>query len=84
MSPDAVISRKGKSNEHLIVKDGELVWTSEGDAMSISVNEPRKSHDELVRERAYAIWLERIARGQPGTAESDWRIAELEVKDDRR
>jgi hypothetical protein len=47
--------------------------------MSITVNEPQKSHEDAVRERAHEIWLERVARGQPGTAESDWRIAELEL-----
>jgi hypothetical protein len=46
--------------------------------MSVTVNEPQKSHEDAVRERAYAIWLERTARGQPGTAESDWHLAELE------
>jgi hypothetical protein len=47
--------------------------------MSLTVNEPHKSLEDLIRQRAHAIWLERLARGQPGTAESDWRIAELEV-----
>jgi hypothetical protein len=47
--------------------------------MSVSVNEPHKPTEELIRERAHQIWLERMARGQPGTAESDWRLAELEL-----
>ena len=47
--------------------------------MSLTVNEPHQPHEDAVRERAYAIWLERVARGQPGTAESDWRLAELEL-----
>jgi hypothetical protein len=47
--------------------------------MSITVNEPHKSPEELIRERAHQIWLERTARGQPGTAESDWHLAELEL-----
>jgi Protein of unknown function (DUF2934) len=48
--------------------------------MSVSINEPHRSVEEKIRERAYEIWLERTARGQPGTAESDWRIAELEIR----
>jgi hypothetical protein len=47
--------------------------------MSVTVNEPQKSREDLIRERAHQIWLERMARGQPGTAESDWHIAELEL-----
>jgi hypothetical protein len=47
--------------------------------MSVTVNEPHQSHEDAVRERAHQIWLERMARGQPGTAESDWHLAELEL-----
>ena len=47
--------------------------------MSLTVNEPHKSPEEAIRERAYEIWLERMARGQPGTAETDWHLAELEL-----
>jgi hypothetical protein len=47
--------------------------------MSVTVNEPHQSHEDAVRERAHEIWLERVARGQPGTAESDWAIAELQI-----
>jgi hypothetical protein len=47
--------------------------------MAVTTNEPHKSLEDLIRQRAHALWLERLARGQPGTAESDWRIAELEL-----
>jgi hypothetical protein len=48
--------------------------------MSITVNEPHQSHEDAVRERAYEIWLQRTALGQPGTAESDWHLAELQLE----
>lgn len=46
--------------------------------MAVSINEPHQSREEAIRERAHALWLERMARGEPGTAETDWHIAELE------
>jgi hypothetical protein len=47
--------------------------------MAITIDEPHQSREDKIRERAHAIWLERHARGQAGTPESDWHIAELEI-----
>jgi hypothetical protein len=36
--------------------------------------------DDEIRWRAHQIWLDRTAKGLPGTPESDWRVAELELE----
>jgi hypothetical protein len=43
---------------------------------------PINDDEDRIRERAHQIWLERIAKGEPGTPESDWAKAEEEVKTD--
>jgi len=39
----------------------------------------KESREEQIRRRAYEIYVQRIADGQPGTAESDWHLAEIEL-----
>jgi hypothetical protein len=35
--------------------------------------------DQMLRERAYEIYLDRVAHGERGTPEADWMIAREEI-----
>jgi hypothetical protein len=37
------------------------------------------TRDDEIRWRAHQIWMDRTAKGIPGTPESDWKAAEAEL-----
>jgi hypothetical protein len=66
---------------------GKTKKTSDsGNVVRSKITESKKSipGEEEIREKAKAIYIERIGRGEHGTPESDWLRAEKLLKDSKK